>query len=40
VIIPSRDLVITRLGHASPLDDAFDAYLDRTVGDILAAISE
>lgn len=38
VIIPSRDLVITRLGHAFPLDNAFDDYLDRTVGDVLAAI--
>jgi CubicO group peptidase (beta-lactamase class C family) len=38
IIIPSRDIVITRLGHSSPLDNALDGYLDRTVSGVLGAV--
>ena len=37
-IIPSRDIVIVRLGHSSETSDTRDAYFDRTVSDILSAI--
>lgn len=38
IIIPSHDMVIVRMGHSSPLDNALDGYLDRTVSGMLAAV--
>ena len=37
IIIPSRDVVIVRLGHST---DGFDAYIEAVVGDILSAIKQ
>ncbi|HUG16466.1 MAG TPA: serine hydrolase [Thermomicrobiales bacterium] len=38
-IIPSRDIVMARLGHSTDTGDAFDAFLDTTISGILGAIS-
>lgn len=38
--IPSRDMVIVRLGHAQYADDSFDTYLNDVYGRILGAVRE
>jgi CubicO group peptidase (beta-lactamase class C family) len=39
-IIPSRDIVVVRLGHSSVVRDTSDAYFDRTIADVLSAIGD
>ena len=38
--IPSRDMVIVRLGHAQYADDSFDGYLNDVYGRILRSVRE
>jgi CubicO group peptidase (beta-lactamase class C family) len=37
IVIPSRDMVIVRLGHST---DGSDAYIEKVLTDILAAVRQ
>ena len=39
-IIPSLELVIVRMGHSPVIDNSLDDYLNRTMGDIVAAVGD
>jgi len=38
VIVPSKGLVVVRLGHSTDTGDPFDAYMDATLSGIIAAL--
>ena len=40
LVVPSRDLVVVRLGHSLDTGDAFDAYVDTTLANICEALGE